>query len=359
MRRDGTAPRSMPTPHRLRLPLQFLAAVLLVSAGTAAGVPMTVAAQAQDSEKDPPAASAATPGAAARTTSAAAAGQACGSGAGVTVVVDHGTLGGGVHVGCARGTPSSGLVALASAGFSWTGTSRYPDFVCRIDGSPGSDPCVDTPPADAYWSYWYASPGGEWRYSTLGASMRRPEPGGVEGWRFSGAGRQMPAMMPPAREAQPVATGQPDEPAGAAPGRTATRRPSGSASGAAPPRPSVGGSEAKEPADRESPVPEAESGRADDENPAGGERHGLAVGEQRNSASTQQQSDAALPAASDSGSPSVSQDTAAQNVTLEETGSTRNWVIVLVFIALLLAAAAYAVRLRTRPAGRHLGRGAR
>ncbi|GIJ79956.1 hypothetical protein SAMN05443287_102478 [Micromonospora phaseoli] len=117
---------------------------------------------------------------------------ACTGTSGVTVVVDYGPLGGGVQVACALGDPATGLAALQGAGFTVTGTQRWGlAFVCRINGQPtaASDPCINTPPASAYWSYWHASgSGAAWSYSTLGAGSYNPAPGTVEGWSFgSGA----------------------------------------------------------------------------------------------------------------------------------------------------------------------------
>jgi hypothetical protein len=121
---------------------------------------------------------------------------ACSGTSGVTVVVDYGPLG-GIQVGCAAGDPSSGLAALHAAGFATTGTQKDgPAFVCRINGAPASDPCVLTPPASAYWSYWHASRGGSWAYSSLGAASYNPKPGSVEGWAFGAGGR--PGISPPA-----------------------------------------------------------------------------------------------------------------------------------------------------------------
>jgi len=122
---------------------------------------------------------------------------ACSGTSGVTVVVDFTALGGGVQIGCAPGDPATGLAALQGAGFTVTGTARWGlTFVCRIDGLPTSatDPCVNTPPATAYWSYWHAPSGGAWSYSTSGASSYDPAPGSVEGWSFgSGTAPGVPA----------------------------------------------------------------------------------------------------------------------------------------------------------------------
>ncbi|MCS7475460.1 flagellar hook-length control protein FliK [Umezawaea endophytica] len=107
---------------------------------------------------------------------------------GVTVVVDYQELGGTTEVRCAPGPQATGLAALENAGFAVTGTQRWGKaFVCRINGLPTSatEPCVTTPPATAYWSYWHAPNGGAWTYSQQGASGRQPPLGSFEGWSFS------------------------------------------------------------------------------------------------------------------------------------------------------------------------------
>ena len=88
---------------------------------------------------------------------------------------------------CASGPVSSGLDALDDAGISWEGTQRFPGIVCRIAGQPtaATEPCGNTPPASAYWSYWVAPRGGSWCYSKVGAGSRTPPPGSVEGWSFA------------------------------------------------------------------------------------------------------------------------------------------------------------------------------
>lgn len=112
----------------------------------------------------------------------------CPDASGVTVVVDFRELGGGRVVRCAHGPQEDGLAALRNAGFEVTGTNRWGDsFICRINGRPGADrePCVDTPPATAYWSYWHAGNGEDWTYSQRGATYRTPPEGSFDGWSFS------------------------------------------------------------------------------------------------------------------------------------------------------------------------------
>jgi hypothetical protein len=155
---------------------------------------------------------------------------ACSGTSGVTVVVDFGSLG-GIQVGCAAGNPSSGLAALHAAGFTTTGTQKDGiRFVCRINGAPASDPCVLTPPASAYWSYWHVSEGA-WVYSSDGATTYDPDPGEVEGWAFGSGGR--PGIAAPAAPAPPT-TNPP-------PRTTASRQPAPLPPPPGAPRPSTAG----------------------------------------------------------------------------------------------------------------------
>ncbi|WP_202918702.1 hypothetical protein [Saccharothrix deserti] len=121
--------------------------------------------------------------------------------AGVTVVVDFRSLGGGVQTGCAPGDPSSGTTALTAAGFGYTFASRQPGFVCRINDKPSSDPCVNPSPPTAYWAYWHGRPGASWVYSDTSASAYDPVPGSAEGWSFGGG--EQPGVAPPSSETAP------------------------------------------------------------------------------------------------------------------------------------------------------------
>ena len=121
---------------------------------------------------------------------------ACSGSSGVTVVVDFGSLGGGVQTGCAGGDPASGLAALSAAGHGYTFVPRQFGLVCQIDARP--NPCNGAP-TTAYWSYWHATRGGSWSYATAGAGGYNPQPGTVEGWAFGAGGR--PGIAPPAAPA--------------------------------------------------------------------------------------------------------------------------------------------------------------
>ncbi len=119
----------------------------------------------------------------------------CTTTAGITVIVDFGSAGGGVQARCAPGPVANGFDALTKAGFSIRNVSSQPGFLCQIDGQPADDPCTHVPSAARYWAYWYAARGEPWTYSSSGAS-RTPAPGSVEGWSFGDG--DPPGVLPPA-----------------------------------------------------------------------------------------------------------------------------------------------------------------
>jgi hypothetical protein len=190
----------------------------------------------------------------------------------VILAVDFGHWGGPVLRSCdtANGTTDTGFHLLNEGGWSTVGDQHDgPAFICRIgysgyQGGTGyptaaQDPCVLTPPASAYWSYWHANPGqNTWSYSQLGAMSYRPTPGSVDLWTFGAtdiAGTQgLPPLSPDALRAHnttpnttappqpkpPVATtrahANPPAPAGTtrpAPTSSAAAGPTATTSGAA------------------------------------------------------------------------------------------------------------------------------
>ena len=112
--------------------------------------------------------------------SAPASAAPCSGTAGVTVVVEYGALGGGTEVSCApEGGGRTADRLLEDTGHALTFLQRFPAFVCRIDGVPAEDPCVNTPPADAYWGLWWSDgESGEWSYSSLAAGSLTVPAGG-------------------------------------------------------------------------------------------------------------------------------------------------------------------------------------
>ncbi len=119
----------------------------------------------------------------------------CTTSANAVVAVNFGHWGGPIVRQCGS-TPTTGFGLLNQGSFSTQGTAHDgPGFVCRISstqfhGGPGyptkaQEPCGNTPPANAYWSYWHADPGQHtWTYSTLGAMSSHPKPGSVDYWQF-------------------------------------------------------------------------------------------------------------------------------------------------------------------------------
>lgn len=135
---------------------------------------------------------------------------------GVTVIVDFQELGGTTIVRCAQGDQPTGLAALKNAGLQVTGTQRWGEaFICRIQDKPGPDaePCIDTPPVSAYWSYWHAPNDGAWSYSDRGGLTRKPPLGSFEGWSFSkdrtATTTPPPRVAPRRPEPPPAATPPP------------------------------------------------------------------------------------------------------------------------------------------------------
>jgi hypothetical protein len=112
--------------------------------------------------------------------------------AGVIVAVNFAQWSNPVNTVCDLAPlPATAAYALSrqTAGFSPTGVATYGlAFICQIDDDPPDDSCQSTPPANAYWSFWYADNGNDsWTYSTSGAMDLEPQAGSVEYWVFGGA----------------------------------------------------------------------------------------------------------------------------------------------------------------------------
>ena len=112
-----------------------------------------------------------------------ATGQGCAPGVGVTVVVDFGSMG-GIAIGCAPGQQSTGLDALAAAGFSVT-PGLAAGTVCTVDSLPseGYPYCWIT---GGFWSYWKKSSWGlGWTMSPAGPAAGPLPIDSVEGWYWA------------------------------------------------------------------------------------------------------------------------------------------------------------------------------
>ncbi len=131
----------------------------------------------------------------------------CTSSGGVSVVVDYRELGGGVTTACAAdGGGKSATAIVGSVGMSLTYAQRQPGFVCRVNGVPTSDPCVNTSPADAYWGLWWSDgKSGSWAYSSYSSGSLTVPAGGSVGWAWKqGSGSAAPpGVTPPVLAASP------------------------------------------------------------------------------------------------------------------------------------------------------------
>ncbi|PVG81399.1 hypothetical protein DDE18_18090 [Nocardioides gansuensis] len=150
----------------------------------------------------------------------------CGAAGGVSVVVDFRELGGGLQTACApAGGGRSAAAVVESVGHTLTYVQRQPGFVCRISGVPAADPCVNTPPSNAYWGlYWSDGTDGRWSYSSLGATSLTVPDGGSVAFAWQGAQSGAPAVPPPVRaQPEPSKTNTPS------PTKTPTKTPTKSA----------------------------------------------------------------------------------------------------------------------------------
>lgn len=157
----------------------------------------------------------------------------CEAADGVSVVVDFGDLGGGVQTACdAGGGGRKAATLFVESGFPLAYVQRQPGFVCRVSGVPADDPCVNTPPTDAYWGlFWSDGTDGKWSYASLSVgSLKVPDGGYVAFAWQAGGGRRLPGVAPTAHGSP---TSSPTSPSSSPtrqhtgqPTRTPTTRPS-------------------------------------------------------------------------------------------------------------------------------------
>ncbi|MDP3969655.1 MAG: hypothetical protein Q8Q02_15400 [Nocardioides sp.] len=177
----------------------------------------------------------------------------CGPGDGVSVVVDARGLGGSLSSACdADGGGKTGAEIVPSVGYPLEYVQRQPGFVCRVSGAPSSDPCVNTPPADAYWGlFWSDGKSGTWSYASSGITSLRIPAGGSIGLAWQdGNGRKAPGTAPPVASSAPKPAPKPSsqptpKPApapGASPGSSGgdTAPPAGSGGSRTAPGPGSG-----------------------------------------------------------------------------------------------------------------------
>lgn len=166
----------------MRYVVRLLAVVLLSGVGLALGLPVAGPADAA----------------------------VCSDDIGVTVVVDFHQLGGGVQSVCdPDGGGRTAAALFVANGFPLDYVQRQPGFVCRVSGKPVDDPCVNTPPADAYWGlFWSKGDSGTWSYATLAAGSLKIPAGGSVAFSWQGSSsRTDPGVAPPRHSTQ-----QPSQP---------------------------------------------------------------------------------------------------------------------------------------------------
>ncbi|MDP3969653.1 MAG: hypothetical protein Q8Q02_15390 [Nocardioides sp.] len=138
-----------------------------------------------------------------------AAAAVCGPSDGVSVVVDARGLGGALSSACAtEGGGKVGSEIVSGVGHPIDYVQRDPGFVCRVSGAPASDPCVKTPPVNAYWGlFWSDGKSGTWSYASVGiVGLRIPAGGSIAlAWQ-SGGERDIPGIAPPVVGASASAT---------------------------------------------------------------------------------------------------------------------------------------------------------
>ena len=133
----------------------------------------------------------------------------CTTSHGVTVVVDFHQLGGGVQTACdVSGAGRTAATQLTDVGHSLVYVQRQPGFVCRIDQAPSSDPCVNTPPTDAYWSLWWSDgKSGAWTYASTGVGGLKVPDGGYVAMSWQGGAAKAPPRVTP--KSHPQASSSP------------------------------------------------------------------------------------------------------------------------------------------------------
>ncbi len=268
---------------------------------------------------------------------------ACSTTSGVSVVVDPGALGGSIATVCDPGSGEVAATRFEQSGFALTEVQRFPGFVCRVNGAPASDPCVNTPPPDAYWSLWWTDgTSGAWNYSSEAVtSLDVPDGGAVAlAWQ-QGAARRTPAVAAPVQAAPSPSekpTPSPTKKPTPQPARTPTTTPTPSATSSAPTTPTATPTES---------APSA-SATADPSGPATTDRTPSSPSAPSSTTATNSPSDTSAPAPSTT-TPTDSP-TTEPRAAEEESGRVPTW-LTLAILAMLLVAigmSAYAARRRTR-----------
>ena len=92
-----------------------------------------------------------------------------------------------VDTRCAPEFNGTSWQLLIATGHEVPGTSAYPTgFVCKVNGYPEAQDCIDTPRYDeGSWAFFVARPGKKaWQYALTGAATHFSECGSAEAWVF-------------------------------------------------------------------------------------------------------------------------------------------------------------------------------
>lgn len=311
--------------------------------------------------------------------SAPAGATACSSATGVSVVVDFTGATGGIRSACVPGMgdqPASAV--LEAAGFPLTWVQRQPGFLCRVDGVPAADPCVNTPPQNAYWGlFWSDGVDGTWHYSDIGVGGLQVPEGGYVGLAWQSGTRRAPGQAAAAHPAPEPAPAPTAAPAPSAPsGPTGPTGPSGPAApGTASPKPTRGPQthqadpkpspkpDGRQPDGRgpatpttsatPSPTPSATDGAEATEEPAEAaptSRGPGPAGRGKRTPGTTAPTPTASPTASPSASPS-DEPAARSDAVPADSGRVPTWLTLTILVLLLgaIGVSTVAARRRTRP----------
>jgi hypothetical protein len=88
---------------------------------------------------------------------------------------------------CATNFSGTSWQLLLATGHEVLGTSAYPTgFVCKVNGYPETQDCIDTPRYnEGSWAFFVARPGKTtWQYALTGAATHFSECGSAEAWVF-------------------------------------------------------------------------------------------------------------------------------------------------------------------------------
>ncbi len=120
----------------------------------------------------------------------------CPTADGVTVVVDFEGAG-GIQSTCVTGGGGDTAFNLFEVHHDLERVQRQRGAICRVDGAPGDDQCVNMPPAHAYWGLFWADGSGGWAYSSQGVdSLNVPNGGSVAFAWQNGGGTDYPGVAP-------------------------------------------------------------------------------------------------------------------------------------------------------------------